>query len=158
MAGPPRPGGGHARADAYKIAADFVGRYSDDPIAMLSKWVVHYSALALARVKANAATGTHRPGEPHIPGTGPGPNRATGDYTRTMHKRTTHRADSVTSEIGTNAAQARRLEFGYYGTDSLGRTYHQDPFPHWQPMRLWLETEAVWKLREQMSAYFRRLG
>lgn len=28
---------------------------------------------------------------------------------------------------------AHRLEYGFVGTDSLGRTYNQAPRPHWRP-------------------------
>jgi hypothetical protein len=29
--------------------------------------------------------------------------------------------------------QTHRLEYGFAGTDSLGRVYHQPPFPHFRP-------------------------
>jgi hypothetical protein len=35
--------------------------------------------------------------------------------------------------IGTDLPYGRRLEFGFTGTDSLGRNYAQPPFPHVQP-------------------------
>jgi len=35
--------------------------------------------------------------------------------------------------IGTNVEYARRLELGFVGTDSLGRTYNQKPRPHLIP-------------------------
>ncbi|MEV0446303.1 hypothetical protein AB0I46_46175, partial [Streptomyces spectabilis] len=45
-----------------------------------------------------------------------------------------HRAGPViVAEVGTNAPQGRRLEFGFVGVDSLGRHYNQPPFPHLGP-------------------------
>ena len=35
-----------------------------------------------------------------------------------------------TGVVGTNVEYARRLELGFVGTDSLGRTYNQKPRPH----------------------------
>lgn len=31
--------------------------------------------------------------------------------------------------VGTSTPYARRLEYGFYGTDSIGRTYAQPPYP-----------------------------
>jgi hypothetical protein len=28
---------------------------------------------------------------------------------------------------------SRRIEYGFYGTDALGRTYNQPPYPFWGP-------------------------
>ena len=38
-----------------------------------------------AQAKQNAMTGTHPRGQGHIPGTGPGPNRVTGNLLRSIH-------------------------------------------------------------------------
>jgi hypothetical protein len=35
--------------------------------------------------------------------------------------------------VGTNKPQGRRLEFGFVGEDSLGRSYDQAPLPHFGP-------------------------
>jgi trans-2-enoyl-CoA reductase len=35
--------------------------------------------------------------------------------------------------VGTTAPQARRLEFGFVGADSLGRVYNDAPLPHFEP-------------------------
>jgi hypothetical protein len=35
--------------------------------------------------------------------------------------------------VGTDRAQANRLERGFVGTDSIGRTYDQPPYPHHGP-------------------------
>jgi hypothetical protein len=59
----------------------------------------------------------------------PGPNAPTGDYRRSW---SVSKKDATTAIVGTNKPQGRRLEYGFYGTDALGRTYHQPPFPHVQ--------------------------
>lgn len=101
------------------------------------KKVVGRTALALqARIRKNASTGYHKRGKGnprgHIPGTGPGPNVSTGNYRRSVQ--VSHGAQpSGTAEsiVHTNAPQAKRLEYGFRGTDSRGRTYKQPPYPHW---------------------------
>lgn len=97
-----------------------MGRFSqllpnaaDDDVARLT-------LIGLSRVKL-AAAGR------------PGPRRVTGDYTRTMNAQVSRGANGVEGTIGTNAVQAMRLEFGFVGEDSLGRSYRQPPFPHWRP-------------------------
>ncbi len=86
-----------------------------------------------AQISANADTGNHAPGLPHIPGTGPGPNVATGDYVRSIALEVTEAGSAHVATVSTNLPQARRLEFGFVGTDSLGRSYRQPPYPHWRP-------------------------
>ena len=96
-------------------------------------------------VRRNASTGYHRPGQPHIPGTGPGPNVATGDYRRSIRAVAT--GDGWV--VSTNSPQAARLEFGFVGRDALGRYFHQPAYPHWGPAvdevepRLVADLEAV---------------
>lgn len=63
----------------------------------------------------------------------PGPNAPTGDYRRSINRRTEKRADGSAVEVGTNKPQGRRLEFGFVGTDSLGRSYDQPAYPHFGP-------------------------
>lgn len=68
----------------------------------------------------------------------PGPRVRTGDYRRSINVQFLSPGHAV---IGTNAPQALRLEFGFYGADRLGRVYAQDPFPHWRPAADQLERE-----------------
>lgn len=63
----------------------------------------------------------------------PGPNAPTGDYRRSINRRTEKRATGSVGQVGTDKPQGRRLELGFTGTDSLGRTYNQPPFPHFGP-------------------------
>ena len=63
----------------------------------------------------------------------PGPNAPTGNYRRSINRRTVKLARSSYGEVGTNMPQGRRLEFGFTGEDSLGRSYSQPPYPHFGP-------------------------
>lgn len=97
--------------------------------------VVTDSALALlTQIRRNASTGSHKPGAPHIPGTGPGPNVATGDYRRSWAVQTGRDATgAVVALVSTRSPQGPRLEYGFTDVDSLGRRYAQPPYPHVRP-------------------------
>jgi len=82
--------------------------------------VRHHGMLLETRVKA-AASGR------------PGPRVITGDYRRSWTTRNTPLAGGAKANVGTNRPQARRLEYGFVGVDSLGRRYNQRPFPHVGP-------------------------
>lgn len=69
----------------------------------------------------------------------PGPRRITGDYTRQMNMQADHGPDGVEVTIGGSGVQGPRLEYGFVGSDSLGRRYNQRPFPHYQPTYEWLQ-------------------
>ncbi|MFJ4791741.1 HK97 gp10 family phage protein [Kitasatospora purpeofusca] len=63
----------------------------------------------------------------------PGPEARTGDYRRSWTSEVRTSAAGVEAVIGSNKPQANRLEYGFVGADSLGRVYHQPPFPHVGP-------------------------
>lgn len=63
----------------------------------------------------------------------PGPNVITGDYRRSWNTRRSGGNTNPTWTISTNKPQGPRLEYGFYGVDSLGRMYHQAPLSHVQP-------------------------
>lgn len=63
----------------------------------------------------------------------PGPNAPTGDYRRSWNHRLIGNEHVSMGEVGTNAPQGQRLENGFVGTDSLGRTYAQPPYEHVGP-------------------------
>ncbi len=92
-------------------------------------------AALLTLVRAKARTGFHAPGKPHIEGTGPGPNQATGDYVRSIHQTNGYEGSSPVSIVSTDAPQAARLEYGFpvVMVDSFGRHFTQPPYPHWRP-------------------------
>lgn len=65
----------------------------------------------------------------------PGPNAPTGDYRSSWGVEDINDADptAVSRSAGTNRTQARRLEYGFVGPDSLGRVFDQQPYPHMGP-------------------------
>lgn len=88
----------------------------------LQRVVTHYGHLLRTAVMRNASGS-------------PGPNAPTGDYRRSMTVTFVrdHGSGTFSAEVGTNAPQGRRLEFGFVGADSLGRVYNQRPRPHFGP-------------------------
>ena len=110
-----------AAADSTRVAADLSALGLQGAQAM-RHLVNMLGARAVARVKANASGR-------------PGPRRIHGNYTRSMNVQyESDGTDVYAAVVGTNAPQARRLEYGFVGYDSLGRYYHQGPLPHWRPM------------------------
>jgi hypothetical protein len=65
----------------------------------------------------------------------PGPRMQTGDYNRSIGVTVRQGGGSIIGTVGTNKPQGRRLEFGFDGTDSAGRTYHQPAYKHFGPAR-----------------------
>ncbi len=63
----------------------------------------------------------------------PGPRAITGDHRRGITSGAAVGGSGVEGFVGANSAQAARLEYGFYGTDSLGRTYNQPPYPYLAP-------------------------
>lgn len=84
------------------------------------KLIRHHGMRLQAKVKANAAGR-------------PGPRIQTGDYNRSIGLQVGTEGGGPIARVGTNRPQGRRLEAGFSGTDSLGRTYHQAPLPHFGP-------------------------
>ena len=64
----------------------------------------------------------------------PGPNAPTGDYRGSWRvEPQPGRPGEIALAVETDRAQARRLEYGFVGTDSLGRHFDQAPLPHHAP-------------------------
>lgn len=105
--------------DAYRIGAEFIGM-SVAVDTRATAVTTHYTALIMAQVKANASGR-------------PGPRAITGEYRRSINMDIRRGALGTVGVVGTNAAQGRRLELGFSGTDSMGRSYNQPPFPHFGP-------------------------
>lgn len=84
----------------------------------------------------------------------------TGTYRRSFHMETTTKTPTrCVVTIGTDAPQARRLEYGFVGRDNLGRVYNQAARPHIRPAldenRRSVSTEIVDAIR---SGMFRRIA
>ena len=60
----------------------------------------------------------------------PGPRAPNGDFNRSIIGQHQRRGFNVIGQVGSNAAQARRLELGFTGRDILGRYYDQPPYPY----------------------------
>ncbi|WP_399559287.1 HK97 gp10 family phage protein (plasmid) [Streptomyces sp. NBC_00873] len=87
----------------------------------IQRAVRHTGELGRARIRGNASGR-------------PGPNVITGQYRNSWETQNRRLPHGALCTIGTNAPQGRRLEFGFMGmTDSIGRTFHQPPFPHVGP-------------------------
>lgn len=124
MTHPNTPSGASVYTDAHQLAADLRndGRETVDGVRRLTR---HYGMLLETKIKANVYDWTP-PQQPmrHV---------RTGHYRRTW--RTAHRSGGGTAVavVGTNAPQARRLEYGFQGPDRLGRVYDDPPRPHVGP-------------------------
>lgn len=106
-------------SSANKVAADLLG------LALMQAEkahgiVVRNGAKLQTQAKANASGR-------------PGPNAPTGDFRRSINRRTTKTVKSSETEVGSSQVQARRLEYGFVGQDSLGRNYNQPAYPSLGP-------------------------
>ncbi|MEU5683592.1 hypothetical protein DEJ48_36660 [Streptomyces venezuelae] len=124
MAGGARPeAGGRVSGGDFRHPSDLAAALSRNGRAVVNaaETAMRYSAKALVVQVQHNASGR------------PGPRVITGQY-RASWQSDVHRAGPViVAEVGTNAPQGRRLEFGFVGADSLGRHYNQRPFPHLGP-------------------------
>lgn len=105
--------------NAHIVALD-LGRMAATASVKVPGIVRHFGQLYQTRVRA-AASGR------------PGPRAITGDYRRSITLEMVTVEGRVAAVVGTNAPQGRRLEFGFVGVDSLGRSYNNPPLPHFGP-------------------------
>lgn len=74
---------------------------------------INMAALSIERqTKLNASTGVHPRGQGHLKGTGPGPNRVTGNLVNSIVTETRYGFGSYVATVGPTAEYARALEFG----------------------------------------------
>lgn len=71
----------------------------------------------------------------------PGPNAPTGDYRRAWKVTFSREGEVLGAELSNDRPQRDRLEYGFSGTDSLGRVYNQPPYPHIMPAKMEVEPE-----------------
>ena len=93
--------------------------------------VVEMAATAERFAKQEASTGTHKRGEPHIPGTGPGPNVVTGSLRRSI-RFVVHRSGfaAYSATVGPTVNYGRAVELGGdYGPPSWRGTSAEKGFP-----------------------------
>jgi len=119
----------------------------------------HTSALR-TKVRANASGRTGI--EYNDPRGGPsgeiGPRVQTGDYRRSISAAFYSDSDGYTGEVFTSAPQGRRLELGFFGSDSLGRTFKQRAYPHFRPAFDAQEPLFNRALAEDLDAVTRVIG
>lgn len=84
----------------------------------------------------------------------PGPNIVTGQYVSAMYIRTD---DPKRIAVGNDSPQAYRLEYGFVGTDSLGRAYNQPPYPHFRPALAEIEPDFKKAMRRAPLRAWRSL-
>jgi hypothetical protein len=65
------------------------------------------------QAKINAFTGKHAPGQPHIPGTGPGPNAGTGLLRRSISVHTKKGFGNYVASVGPTVVYSRAVELGH---------------------------------------------
>ena len=65
------------------------------------------------QAKINANTGTHKRGEGHIPGTGPGPNVVTGTLRRSITTEVRYGFGTYIATVGPTVEYARAVELGH---------------------------------------------
>ncbi|THA29182.1 HK97 gp10 family phage protein [Streptomyces sp. A1277] len=105
--------------------------------------VQHTGEVGRARIRGNASGR-------------PGPNVITGAYRNSWETKTRRLPHGAMCTIGTNAPQGRRLEFGFMGmTDSLGRLYHQPPFPHVGPAIDFIGATLLMEMRYAVAEVLR---
>lgn len=82
----------------------------------------------------------------------PGPNVITGIYRGSIQVMERSQYEVA---VGTNAPQAMRLEYGFSGTDALGRVYNQPAFPHWTPAKDIIAPQYVEAMRQAVRTWWR---
>lgn len=105
--------------NAGRVARDLSDMAHATPLRVLGV-VRTYGQLVETQAKANASGR-------------PGPRAITGHLRRSINASTSIEGSAAVSRIGSNAVQARRLELGFTGTDSIGRHYNQPPYPYLSP-------------------------
>ncbi|KPI31339.1 hypothetical protein OV320_2555 [Actinobacteria bacterium OV320] len=114
-------------ADRLERAATRIG-------PAIARGVEHTGTLGKARIAGNASGR-------------PGPNVITGAYRSSWRAETRRLPYGAMCTLGTDAPQGRRLEWGFTGTDSLGRYYDQPPFPHVEPAIDFIGTTLMASMR-----------
>jgi len=108
-------------------------------------------AVRLTNYAKREASGPARVGIPRrnrkgelIPYRAGGPGVVSGTLRRSILPRREGRAGAYSwfVEVAPGTPYSRRLELGFYGTDSLGRRYQQPPYPYMKPAREKTQREA----------------
>lgn len=124
MPNPNTPSGASVYTDAHALAADLRadGREVMDGVRRITR---HHGMLLETRIKANVYDWT--------PPQQPMQHVRTGHYRRSWTTQHAGGGGTAVAVVGTNAPQARRLEYGFQGADRIGRVYNDPPRPHVGP-------------------------
>lgn len=95
-----------------------------DRIEFNMKTLAKFIILDLERIVATPYPPASRVGE--------SPHKRTGTLQRGFDFRVKTSLFAVALRIFTNVPYSRRLEFGFVGTDALGRNVNQGPRPYWR--------------------------
>lgn len=83
-------------------------------VMQAAEYGIAQAGFALEReAKKNANTGTHKRGEGHIEGTGPGPNVVTGTLRRSITTTVRYGFGSYIATVGPTVEYARAVELGH---------------------------------------------
>lgn len=82
----------------------------------------------------------------------PGPNIVSGEYVGSIKKFT---EGPYQAGAETSSPYAMRLEYGFIGTDSLGRHYQQPPLPHWRPAMDEVGTRYLKAMQDAVRRWWR---
>ena len=114
-----------------KVQGKFQRKSIDKTTTAIQVGSVRVARNLLETIRANA-------GRP------PGPNIVTGAYVRSWKMKVISLMPTQVI-VYTDHPAARRLEFGFNDIDSIGRRYHQPPFPHVRPA-VQLHADEMWEL------------
>lgn len=87
----------------------------------------------------------------------PGPNRITGRYANSIKAMRGSGPEMYKIVVWSDHPASHRLEYGFVGIDSMGRIYHQPPYPHFRPAIAEISPRLVKDLRDTiLRAWFVR--
>lgn len=114
----------------------------DARVEVATRTAVANSALMIQRQAQTNASGR------------PGPNVRSGTLRRSFRVDGPHRIGTGwEARIGPTVIYSRRVELGFDGTDSIGRIYHQPPYPYFGPAWRFGTTVAVHRVwRDAVAA------
>jgi len=114
-----------------------IGKLSNDARSKPKEAALKIGAAVERQAKINASTGSHKRGEPHIPGTGPGPNRVTNLLRNSITSSGRPLGfDKYQVVVGPTAPYAKDVEFGVYSwkKKSDGSSFSPgEGYPYFKP-------------------------
>ena len=76
----------------------------------------------------------------------------TGTLRRSIHPEVVEKTDKrVTVRVGPDVPYGARIEFGFVGTDSLGRKYNQGPRPYMRPAFEETKGQVIQTMKETLT-------